>query len=203
MAKFELPNLPYETDALEPIISKKIMELHWGKHHKAYVDKLNEAITELDTALKNNDASKITSLLKAINFNGGGHVNHSIFWTNLAPKKSGGGELPKNGDLLDAINKNFGSIQNLIDQMSAKGLALQGSGWVWLAYNKTNKNLEIISCDNQDSLASKGYVPLLGIDVWEHAYYLQYLNVRADYLKSIWEVINWKNVAERFDTARK
>lgn len=200
--KFELPPLPYSYDALEPVISKKIMELHYDKHHRAYVTNLNKALEQLEVAEKNNNLSEIIALQKAIKFNGGGDVNHSIFWTNLAPKKEGGGQAPT-GPLLDEINKTFGSLQNLIDQMSAKGAAIQGSGWVWLGYNKSNKRLEIETCENQDPLSTKGLVPLLGIDVWEHAYYLQYLNVRPDYLKSIWEVINWKNVAERFEAAKK
>ena len=200
--KFELPQLPYSYDALEPVISKKIMELHYDKHHRAYVTNLNKALEQLEVAEKNNNLAEIIALQKAIKFNGGGDVNHSIFWTNLAPKKDGGGQAPTS-PLADEINKTFGSLQNLIDQMSAKGAALQGSGWVWLGYNKSNKRLEIETCDNQDPLSTKGLIPLLGIDVWEHAYYLQYLNVRPDYIKSIWEVINWKNVAERFEAAKK
>ncbi len=200
--KFELPNLPYALDALEPVISKKIMELHYDKHHRAYVNNLNKALEQLEAAEKTNNLSEMIALQKAIKFNGGGDVNHSIFWTNLAPKKEGGGQ-PPTGPLAEEINKTFGSLQNLIDQMSAKGTALQGSGWVWLGYNKSQKRLEIETCDNQDPLSTKGLIPLLGIDVWEHAYYLQYLNVRADYLKSIWEVVNWKNVAERFEAAKK
>lgn len=200
--KFELPNLPYALDALEPVISKKIMELHYDKHHRAYVNNLNKALEQLEAAEKTNNLSEMIALQKAIKFNGGGDVNHSIFWTNLAPKKEGGGQPPA-GPLAEEINKTFGSLQNLIDQMSAKGTALQGSGWVWLGYNKSQKRLEIETCDNQDPLSTKGLIPLLGIDVWEHAYYLQYLNVRADYLKSIWEVVNWKNVAERFEAAKK
>lgn len=200
--KFELPNLPYEFDALEPVISKKIMELHWDKHHRAYVTNLNKALEQLETAEKNNDIAQMVALQQAIKFNGGGHINHSIFWTNLAPKKAGGGKPPE-GALLDAINETFGSLNNLIEQMSTKGAGVQGSGWVWLGYNKANKKLEIITLENQDPLSTKGLVPLLGIDVWEHAYYLQYLNVRPDYLKSIWEVVNWANVAERFENAKK
>jgi Fe-Mn family superoxide dismutase len=141
------------------------------------------------------------SLLAAIKFNGGGHLNHSIFWTNLSPKNEGGG-TPPIGALAEAINKDFGSLQNLIDQLSSKSIAIQGSGWGWLGYDQTHHRLTLATCDNQDPLVTKGLIPLLGIDVWEHSYYLQYKNVRADYVKSLWDVVNWKNVAERFEKAK-
>ena len=199
--KYTLPPLPYELNALEPIISAEIMNLHYNKHHQAYVNNLNAALEKLEEAEKNNDVAAQIALQSAIKFNGGGHVNHSIFWTNLAPQNNGGGKPPV-GPLLDAINHSFGSLQNFIEQFSAKAVAIQGSGWAWLGYNKASKHLEIVTCDNQDPLSTKGLVPLLGIDVWEHAYYLQYKNVRADYVKKIWEVVNWANVAERFEKAK-
>ena len=141
------------------------------------------------------------ALGSAIKFNGGGHVNHSIFWTNLAPISKGGGEPPM-GELAAAINKNFGSIETLIEKLSAKAVAIQGSGWGWLGYDKSKSELVTLTCANQDPLSTQGCVPLLGIDVWEHAYYLQYKNVRADYVKNIWKIINWHNVEERFLKAR-
>ena len=196
--KFELPKLPYNFDALEPFISKEIMELHYTKHHQTYVNNLNKALEQYEEAEKNNDVAAMIALQSAIKFNGGGHVNHSIFWTNLAPVSQGGGKGP-NGKLLEAINQQIGSLEKLIETMSTKGTAVQGSGWVWLGYNKSNGRLEVATCDNQDPLSTKGLVPLLGIDVWEHAYYLQYKNVRPDYVKAIWNVVNWANVAERFD----
>ncbi|CDZ79670.1 Superoxide dismutase [Mn] [Candidatus Rubidus massiliensis] len=196
--KFELPKLPYNFDALEPFISKEIMELHYTKHHQTYVNNLNKALEQYEEAEKNNDVAAMIALQSAIKFNGGGHVNHSIFWTNLAPVSQGGGKGP-NGKLLEAINQQFGSLEKLIETMSTKGTGVQGSGWVWLGYNKSNGRLEVATCDNQDPLSTKGLVPLLGIDVWEHAYYLQYKNVRPDYVKAIWNVVNWANVAERFD----
>jgi Fe-Mn family superoxide dismutase len=199
--QYELPKLPYELDALEPVISKEIMDLHYNKHHKTYVTNLNKALEQLDQLEKNSDIAAEIALQSAIKFNGGGHVNHSIFWTNLAPTKSGGGK-PPTGDLLKAIEADFGSFQNFTDTFSAKAVAVQGSGWAWLGYNKNTKRLEIVTCDNQDPLSTKGLVPLLGIDVWEHAYYLQYKNVRADYVKNIWQVVNWANVAERYSKAR-
>src|SRR5262249_16910109 len=133
-------------------------------------------------------------------FNGGGHVNHSIFWTNLAPQSKGGGEVQK-GALLDAITRDFGSLDAMKEECTTKTVAIQGSGWGWLGYNKPKKRVEIVCCDNQDPLSTKGLIPLLGIDVWEHAYYLQYMNVRMDYVKAIWSIVNWKNVAERFTAA--
>lgn len=202
MSEQKLPDLPYAYDALEPTISKEIMELHHKKHHNTYVTKLNEALKSLDDAKKNGDVEKIISLLGAIKFNGGGHINHSIFWTNLAPKSEGGGKL-HDGPLATAINETFGSLENMIEKFNAMAAPLQGSGWGWLGYHKGTKSLVLETCQNQDPLSTKGLVPLLGVDVWEHAYYLQYKNVRPDYLKAIWDVVNWKNVEERFLNAQK
>jgi superoxide dismutase, Fe-Mn family len=199
--KFELPPLPYEFNALEPVIKEEIMRLHYEKHHAAYVNNLNAALEKYVEAETHKDISAMIALEKAIRFNGGGHINHSIFWTNLAPVSKGGG-IPPSGALAEAIKHSFGSLEELIKQMSAAGVALQGSGWVWLGFNRTSKHLEIVGCDNQDPLVTKGLVPLLGIDVWEHAYYLQYKNVRADYVKAIWQIVNWKNVEERYGSAQ-
>lgn len=200
MAPYQLPTLPYSLDALDPVINPEIMNLHYNKHHKAYVDNLNKALELYAKAEKENDISGMTAQLGAIKFNGGGHINHSIFWTNLAPKNNGGGQPPE-GQLSVAINNEFGSLEKFIEQFSAKTIAIQGSGWGWLGYNKALNRLEIVTCENQDPLITKGLIPLLGIDVWEHAYYLQYKNVRADYVKAIWSIINWKNVAERYAAA--
>lgn len=197
---YQLPALPYSLDALEPVISAEIMSLHYHKHHNAYVTNLNKALEQYAEAEQKSDLPAMVALQAAIKFNGGGHINHSIFWTNLAPKNSGGGKAPE-GALATAINNEFGSLEKLIEQMSAKAVAIQGSGWAWLGFNKTKNCLELATCDNQDPLSTKGLIPLLGIDVWEHAYYLQYKNVRADYVKAIWSIINWKNVAERFTAA--
>jgi Fe-Mn family superoxide dismutase len=194
---FQLPNLPYEYEALEPVISGEIMRIHHTKHHQAYVNNLNAALEKYRAAEANNDIAAMVALQSAIKFNGGGHINHSIFWTNLAPKSQGGGE-PPSGDLMDAIQLEYGSLERFIEEFSAQTVAIQGSGWGWLGYNKATGLLSTVICANQDPLSTQGLVPLLGIDVWEHAYYLQYKNVRADYVKSIWGVVNWKNVAERF-----
>lgn len=194
---YQLPELPYDFGDLEPVISGKIMELHYKKHHQAYVTNLNAALEKYQAAEKNNDIAAMIALQQAIKFNGGGHVNHSIFWTNLAPVSKGGGQPPK-GDLLKALEAQFGSFDGFKEKMSALTVAIQGSGWGWLGLDKTNKKFILTTCANQDPLSTQGFVPLLGIDVWEHAYYLQYMNVRADYVKNIWNVVNWENVAERF-----
>ena len=199
-APYELPELPYAYDALEPVISKEIMTLHHTKHHKGYVTNLNAALEKYAEAESKRDVAAMIAHQQAIKFNGGGHVNHSIFWTNLAPIGKGGGGEPK-GELAKAIQENFGSFEKFVEKLIALASGIQGSGWGWLGYDKNNKKLVIASCANQDPLSTLGHVPLLGIDVWEHAYYLQYLNVRADYIKNIWQIINWKNVEERFKKA--
>eukprot|EP00049_Salpingoeca_infusionum_P017068 m.351676 g.351676 ORF g.351676 m.351676 type:complete len:231 (+) comp16306_c0_seq1:277-969(+) len=197
-----LPDLPYDYNALEPIISAEIMELHHSKHHQTYVNNLNAAEEQYAEATGTGDLSAQIGLQGALRFNGGGHINHSIFWTNLAPQSMGGGE-PPSGELMDAIVSTFGSLEQFQATFSAKTAAVQGSGWGWLGYNKTKGAIEIATLPNQDPLeAATGLVPLLGVDVWEHAYYLQYKNVRPDYLKAIWEVVNWSNVNDRFMAAK-
>ncbi|CAB4421046.1 unnamed protein product [Rhizophagus irregularis] len=198
-SKYTLPDLPYDYNALEPIISADIMKVHHEKHHQAYVNGLNVAEEKFEQALKDKDVISQIALQPALKFNGGGHINHSLFWANLAPKKEGGGE-PPNGELLSAIKKEFDSLENFISKFNTITAAVQGSGWGWLGYNKTTKRVEIVTLPNQDPLTT--HVPLLGIDVWEHAYYLQYKNARPDYLKAVWEVVNWKTVAARFENAK-
>jgi Fe-Mn family superoxide dismutase len=195
---YKLPDLPYDFNALEPVISAEIMQLHYSKHHQAYVTNLLAALEKYEAAKGKEDLAAMIALEPAIRFNGGGHINHSIFWTNLAPKGKGG--EPK-GNLLEAIKKHFGSLESFIEKFNERTIAIQGSGWGWLGYCKTKKALCISTCANQDPLAAQGLVPLLGVDVWEHAYYLQYKNVRADYVKNIWKIINWNNIEERFNAA--
>ncbi|XP_052185605.1 superoxide dismutase [Mn], mitochondrial-like [Diospyros lotus] len=196
---FSLPDLPYDYGALEPVISAEIMQLHHQKHHQAYITNFNKALEQLDAALAKGDAATVVKLQSAIKFNGGGHVNHSTFWKNLAPVREGGGEPPK-GSLGWAIDTHFGSLEVLMQKMNAEGAALQGSGWVWLGADKELKKLVVETTANQDPLVTKGpLVPLIGIDVWEHAYYLQYKNVRPDYLTNIWKVINWKYASEVYE----
>ncbi len=194
---YKLPDLSYDFNALEPVISAEIMTLHYTKHHQGYVNNLNAALEKYAQAEKEHDVAGMIALQQAIRFNGGGHVNHSIFWTNLAPVAKGGGEPPK-GEILKAIQRDFGSYETFIEKLSALAVGVQGSGWAWLGFNKGDKRLQLATCANQDPLSTVGLVPLLGIDVWEHAYYLQYKNVRPDYVKNIWKVVSWKNVEERF-----
>ncbi|XP_062092437.1 superoxide dismutase [Mn], mitochondrial-like [Humulus lupulus] len=197
---FSLPDLPYDYGALEPAISGEIMQLHHQKHHQAYVTNYNKALEQLQEAISKGDSATVAKLQSAIKFNGGGHINHSIFWKNLTPISEGGGEPPK-GSLGWAIDTDFGTLDALVKKVSAEGAALQGSGWVWLSLDKELKKLVVETTPNQDPLVTKGasLVPLLGIDVWEHAYYLQYKNVRPDYLKNIWKVINWKYANEVYE----
>jgi len=198
-SKHTLPDLPYDYNALEPVISAEIMQLHHSKHHQTYVTNLNVAEEKMYEAVNSKDVTIQIALQSAIKFNGGGHINHSIFWKNLAPVKKSGGEVPT-GSLATAIKKEFGSLEAFIQKFNTQTAAVQGSGWGWLGYNQATKGLEIVALANQDPLTH--LVPLLGVDVWEHAYYLQYKNARPDYLKAIWQVVNWKDVAERYTKAQ-
>ncbi|XP_049294443.1 superoxide dismutase [Mn], mitochondrial [Anopheles funestus] len=197
-SKHTLPDLPYDFGALEPVICREIMELHHQKHHNAYVTNLNAAEEQLQDAVAKKDVSKIIQLGNAIKFNGGGHINHSIFWKNLSPDRS-----DPSADLQKALNRDFQSMDNFKKEMKAAAVAVQGSGWAWLGYNKKTKLLQIAACPNQDPLeATTGLVPLLGIDVWEHAYYLQYKNLRPNYVDAVFDVVNWKDVSERLAKAQ-
>ncbi|XP_053670303.1 superoxide dismutase [Mn], mitochondrial isoform X1 [Anopheles nili] len=197
-SKHTLPDLPYDFGALEPVICREIMELHHQKHHNAYVTNLNAAEEQLQDAVAKKDVSKIIQLGNAIKFNGGGHINHSIFWKNLSPDRS-----DPSAELQKALNRDFQSMENFKKEMKAAAVAVQGSGWAWLGYNKKSKLLQIAACPNQDPLeATTGLVPLLGIDVWEHAYYLQYKNLRPNYVDAVFDVVNWKDVSERLAKAQ-
>ena len=197
---YQLPELPYDFNALEPVISAEIMELHYTKHHKGYVTNLNAALEKYHQAEEKNDVPQMIALQPAIKFNGGGHINHSVFWTILAPPSKGGGGAPS-GELAKMIERDFGSFEAFKEKFSTATSAIQGSGWGWIGFNKGHKRLEIATCANQDPLSTQGLIPILGIDVWEHAYYLQYKNVRADYVKAVWQIFNWKQIEERFNKA--
>jgi Fe-Mn family superoxide dismutase len=199
---FELPALPYATDALEPHIDKQTMEIHHGKHHQAYVTNLNKALEgkpeagqSIDEIIKN-----ISKFPPAVRNNGGGHFNHSLFWEVIGPNK--GGE-PK-GDLADAINAAFGSFADFKTKFAEAGATRFGSGWAWLSVG-ADKKLVVSSTPNQDNplmdIAEVKGTPILGMDVWEHAYYLKYQNRRPDYIAAFWNVVNWDAVAERFKNA--
>ncbi|MEE8141544.1 MAG: superoxide dismutase [Planctomycetota bacterium] len=193
-----LPDLPYDYSALEPHIDARTMEIHHSKHHQTYVNKLNEAEEKLKEALSKNNAAGVAQLTSAINFNAGGHANHSLFWSVM--KKAGGGE--PSGVLGDAIQESFGSFAAFQKHFNATTAVIQGSGWGWLCYSPVTKKVVFQTTANQDHPTKLGLVPLLGIDVWEHAYYLKYQNRRPDYLGAWWNVVNWDRVSENFTKAR-
>lgn len=204
MAKFELPELPYAYDALEPTIDKETMNIHHTKHHNGYVTKLNNALEghadlqdkSLEELLANNLSAVPEEIQTAVRRNGGGHANHSLFWTIMSP--NGGGE--PTGDLATKINDTFGSLDSFKETFENTAKGRFGSGWAWLVVN--NGNLEVIDTLNQDSPLMEGKTPILGLDVWEHAYYLNYQNRRPDYVSAFWNVVNWDEVAKRFDSAK-
>ena len=199
--KYTLPDLPYAYDALQPYISEEIMKLHHDKHHAAYVANLNAAVekhpelfekTAQELLINLNDIPE--DIRMVVTNNGGGHVNHSMFWQIIAP--NAGGE--PSGELAEEIKKTFGSFAEFQEKFNDAGLKRFGSGWVWLVRTKDG-TLEITSTANQDNPISDGNTPILANDVWEHAYYLQYKNVRADYLKAWWNLVNWPEVEKRFN----
>ena len=199
MAVYELPDLPYDYDALEPHISGEIMQLHHDKHHKTYVDGANAALEALEKAREDGtDQNTVRALSKNLAFNLGGHTNHSIFWKNLSP--NGGGE--PTGELAEAINRDFGSFEKFKDHFSNAALSLQGSGWAVLGYDHIGERLVIEQMTDQQGNLSINLTPLLLLDMWEHAFYLQYKNVKADYVKAVWNVFNWDDVAERYAAAK-
>lgn len=198
IATATLPTLDYDFGALEPFISGQINEIHYTKHHQTYVTQFNAANEQIVEAEKEGDLKKIVALQNLINFHGGGHINHSLFWKNLAPQSQGGGELPSpDSPLGKAIQAGWGGADKLIDTTNAALAGVQGSGWAWIVKNKLTGDVEVITKQNQDPVLGN-YIPLVGIDAWEHAYYLQYKNVKADYFKAIWNVINWKEAEKRF-----
>ena len=198
---FTLPALPYAFDALEPHIDKQTMEIHHGKHHNAYVTNLNKALEpfaelqklSIEELLANKAAKVPEAARQAVINNGGGHINHSLFWATLGA--NAGGE--PSGQLGDAVKSTFGGFATLKEKMVDAGVKRFGSGWSWLV-KKPDGKIEVYSTANQDSPVMTGDKPLLGIDVWEHAYYLKYQNRRPDYLVAIWNVVNWNEVAKQF-----
>lgn len=200
---FELPSLPYPSNALEPHIDARTMEIHHGKHHNAYVTNLNKAL-EGQAEWQNRSIEDILANLNtlpenirtAVRNNGGGHANHTLFWQIMAP--NAGGE--PTGELADAINKAFGSLAAFKEQFAAAAMGRFGSGWAWLVADKGAVSLT--STPNQDTPLMEGKTPILGLDVWEHAYYLNYQNRRADYIAAWWNVVNWPEVARRFAAAK-
>jgi len=198
---FTLPPLPYAPETLEPFIDKMTMEIHHGKHHGAYVNNLNKALEsapELSSKsvhelLANNCAIVPENIRTAVRNNGGGHVNHTMFWTIMSAP---GGPSAPSGALADAIGSSFGGFDQFREKFAAAGAGRFGSGWAWLLEN--GNKLEIVSTANQDSPLMEGREPVMGLDVWEHAYYLKYQNRRPDYINAWWNVVNWKEIEKRF-----
>lgn len=192
------PDLGYDFNALEPYISADIMETHYLKHHRTYTAGYNTNLEKFQDAVEKKDIPAQTHLLKLINFNAGGFVNHNIFWKSLAPQSNGGGEHPSaSSPLGKAIAARYNNVDGLISATNTKLAGIQGSGWAWIVQNNTTKEVDVITTANQDQVPA-GYTPLVAIDAWEHAYYLQYKNVKVDYFKAIWNVINWKEAESRF-----
>ncbi len=202
MVIYQLPKLPYAYDELEPFIDTETMKIHHQKHHQAYVDGLNKSLELVGSASHPQYISSILSDLKlipesgqsAINFFGGGFENHRLFWETMIPNSDGKPE----GKLEDSIDVYFDNFENFKKVFSEKAIAIQGSGWCWMVFNQTYNKIEIITTSNQDSPWTLQKIPLLGLDVWEHAYYLKYQNKRPDYVKAWWNVVNWDYVENRF-----
>ena len=197
MPAYSLPELPYDYSALEPHISATIMELHHSKHHQAYVTGANTALEQLAEARESGNLANVNKLEKDLAFNLGGHINHSVFWQNMSP--DGGGS--PDGELAAAIDDGFGSFDAFRAHFTATALGVQGSGWAVLAWDSVGARPVIFQLFDQQGNAPLGVTPLLQLDVWEHAYYLDYRNVRADYVKAFWEIVNWADVQARFAAA--
>jgi len=198
MTKYTLPDLSYDYGALDPHISGRIMELHHSKHHAAYVAGVNGALDALAEARDKNDFGAINKLQKDLAFHLGGHINHSIFWKNLTPDTEGRPE----GELAAAIDEFFGSFEKFQAHFNATALGIQGSGWAFLAWDSLGEKLIIEQLYDQQGNVAAATIPLLMLDMWEHAFYLDYQNVKADYVKAFWNIINWEDVAARFASVK-
>jgi Fe-Mn family superoxide dismutase len=199
MADYTLPDLPYDFAALEPHISARIMELHHDKHHAAYVAGANTALEKLAEARDSGDYGNVPKLEKDLAFHLGGHINHSIFWKNLTPDGAG----KPDGELAAAIDEFFGSFDKFVGHFSAAANSLQGSGWAVLAWDPVGARLLIHQLYDQQNNVPLGVIPILQLDMWEHAFYLDYVNVKADYVKAFWNIANWADAGARFEAARK
>lgn len=197
MTNYQLPDLDYDYGALDPHISGQIMELHHSKHHAAYVAGLNTALEKLEAARDADDFAAINLLEKNLAFNLGGHINHSIFWKNLSPH---GGDKPT-GELAAAIDEHFGSFDKFRAHFEATALQIQGSGWAILAWDTLGKKLLIVQLYDQQNNVPVSLIPIAQLDMWEHAFYLDYKNVKADYVKAWWNIVNWADAQERFTAA--
>jgi Fe-Mn family superoxide dismutase len=199
--RYTLPPLPYDYDALEPAIDSQTMRVHHTTHHAGYVKGLNKALSELATARESGDMALVKHWTLAASFNGSGHVNHTLFWYGMAPPGNGGGGEPE-GHLAKTIERDFGSFAKFKDQFIAAASSVEGSGWGWLTYEPIASQLLILQAEKQQNEGIWGVDPLLGVDVWEHAYYLKYQANRGEYVENFFNVINWPEVSRRFDVAR-
>jgi Fe-Mn family superoxide dismutase len=198
MAKYVLPDLPYDYAALEPAISGQIMELHHDKHHQTYVTAANDTIDKLAAARESGDYGSIVGLQKTLAFNLAGHAMHTVFWPNLSPD---GGDKPE-GELAAAVDEYFGSFDKLRAHVTAAAMTIQGSGWAALSWDPLGSQLIVHQIYDHQANMSMSSAPLFVIDMWEHAFYLQYKNVKADYVKNIWSIVNWSDIGKRFESAR-
>ncbi len=198
--RYTLPPLPYDYDALEPAIDSATMRLHHTKHHAGYVSGLNRALENLEQIRDSGDAALIKHWSRELAFHGAGHLAHALFWTGMAPAGEGGGGEPT-GDLAKAITRDFGSFAKFKTHFAAASKSVEASGWGWLVYEPIAGKLMVAQAEKHQNLSVTGAVPLLGIDVWEHAYYLRYQNKRAEYIDAFFTIINWPEVAERYAAA--
>ncbi|MBF5050925.1 Superoxide dismutase [Mn] [Candidatus Clavichlamydia salmonicola] len=199
---YTLPNLSYEYDALEPVISTEIMKLHHQKHHNTYITNFNAALLAFNEANKNENVEKMMSLIPLLSFNGGGHANHTFFWKCLTPASSPEAIPLEDSFVMKAITEKWGNYTNFQEEFQKKALSVQGSGWCWLVLDVKKASLVLLTTANQETVEAKdALIPLFGVDVWEHAYYLQYKNVRADYLKAIWNITNWNFIDNNYKEA--
>lgn len=199
MPQYSLPDLPYDYGALEPHVSATILELHHDKHHKAYVDGANKVLEQLEAARGGSDAVQVGALERMLAFHVSGHVLHSLFWQNLAPRS--GGE--PGGELLAGIQRDFGDFRSFRQQMTQTASTVMGSGWAALAWEPTGGRLLTLQLHDHQSSTVQGAIPLLVFDAWEHAYYLQYRNEKAKFFEALWNVVNWQDVAQRYARARQ
>lgn len=204
VTRVSMKHLPYEIGGLEPVISGHLMDFHYGKHHRTYVNNLNNLLEQQAEANARGDFQKAISLSQAIKFNGGGHINHEFFWESLCPTADSA--LPEEGsELHKYIIKGWGTLDNFIEVFNARTASIQGSGWGWLVYNKQKDAVSFRATANQDLITdlNPNLVPLINIDIWEHAYYLDYKNSRPGYLESLWKIVNWRKAEERLLAAKQ
>ena len=201
-SKLMLPDLKFDHHELHPVLSKEAMILHHTKHHQAYVNNYNALMDQLNTASADNNINESLRLQKLISFNLGGHFNHAFFWENLAPESKHGGVLPsKESPFMQKMLQTFGSIEDFKAEFNRRSTGVMGSGWGWLAMDPKTKDLRVVETVNQETASQFGLTPLMTVDVWEHAYYVDFQNLRPKYLDEIWRVIDWNAVEGRFNEA--